>query len=360
MRAVTPRRQYIDWLRGVAVLIMVMWHVVDSWHVREGRDARAFQWLGFFAGWAAPLFLFLAGLSMALSGAALVKSGVDRRRAAWTLAKRGAWVLLIAHAFRFQSFLFNPYASWNGILKPDILNILGLGLVAAALLWSRASTAVGRVLWLAVPAIVVVFMLAPLAPTWWWPTLLHPRLEAYIRPVGNMGVFSLFPAVAFVLAGAFVGGGLGDRAPGPHESRFLERAALVGGVLVAMGVAASPLLSAPEVRWLQPATVVAWRTGAMVLLLALSNWWVPKRPLASRHPLMLFGRASLFVYWVHVELAYGSVSFLLWKALPLPWVLLAYLVFTSVMYGLTLLWTQRPRGPFVQPHLVPAPGTRLP
>ena len=50
MRARAPRREYVDWLRGAAVLIMIMWHVVDSWHVREGRGEPAFQWLGVIAG----------------------------------------------------------------------------------------------------------------------------------------------------------------------------------------------------------------------------------------------------------------------------------------------------------------------
>ena len=46
----------------------------------------------------------------------------------------------------------------------------------------------------------------------------------------------------------------------------------------------------------------------------------------------LFGRASLFVYWIHVELVYGYASWLWRHRLPL-WVwLLAFAAFTALMY----------------------------
>jgi hypothetical protein len=115
--------------------------------------------------------------------------------------------------FRFQSFLFNPNAKWSGLLKPDILNILGLGLAGTSFLMGRATTAAKRWAWLLLPAFAIV-ALTPLSRMWWWPTLLHPRLEAYIRPVGNFGVFSLFPWVAYVPLGAYMGAVLLDAADG--------------------------------------------------------------------------------------------------------------------------------------------------
>ena len=57
------------------------------------------------------------------------------------MQKRGWQVFLLAHLFRFQSFLFNPNAKWSGLLKPDILNILGLGLAGTSFLMGRATTA---------------------------------------------------------------------------------------------------------------------------------------------------------------------------------------------------------------------------
>ena len=126
----------VDWLRGIAVLCMILWHVVDAWTVPE-RDPIAFKILGFIGGWAAPLFLLLTGVSIALAGDAQMRKGRSRADASRALQKRGWQIFLLAHLFRFQSFLFNVNGRWNTILKPDILNILGLGMVAAAIAWRR-------------------------------------------------------------------------------------------------------------------------------------------------------------------------------------------------------------------------------
>lgn len=356
----TSRRLYVDWLRGIAVLLMIMWHSIDSWHVATSRDTIGFFIVGFLAGWAAPMFLFLAGLSMALAGANRAANGIDRRTIARGLARRGWQVFLIAHLFRLQSFLFNVNASWNAILKPDILNVLGLGLVMAAWSWERATSLRRRVVWLLIPAVAIVLVLTPLAPTWWWPTLLHPRFEAYIRPVGNQGQFSLFPALAFLFAGAFVGSLLGDRMTRDSERKFHLAALGLGAGVLALGIAvdAAPVLS--SIGWLQPAAVVTWRTSAIVLLLSASFWWLLRSSAPGRwHPLMVFGQTSLFVYWVHVELAYGSISYGLRKSLTFPWALTAYALLTAAMYVAALVWMRRPQGPWIPSHMkAPRVGAR--
>ena len=57
---------------------------------------------------AAPLFLFLAGVSVPFAIGAHVGRGADRRRAAWLVQRRGWQVFGLAHLFRLQSFLLNP------------------------------------------------------------------------------------------------------------------------------------------------------------------------------------------------------------------------------------------------------------
>ena len=67
---------------------------------------------------------------------------------------------------------------------------------------------------------------------------------------------------------------------------------------------------------------------------------------------MVFGRTSLFVYWVHVELVYGALSFPLWKALELHGVLIAYALLTLFMFGAAWLWSRRSSGPLIPAHMV--------
>jgi hypothetical protein len=335
---------------------MIEWHSIDAWAVTSGRGGAAFDVIGFVGGWAAPLFLFLAGVSLPLAGMARMARGLDRRAAARTLERRGWQIFILAHLFRFQSFLLNPGAAWNAILKPDILNVLGLGLVATAWCWGRAETLRGRLRWLVVPAVVIVVIVTPWAPLWTWPSWLYPRFEAYIRPVGNYGVFSLFPAVAYVFAGAAIGQWIG--ANGPDTARFHVRLAVVGLVVLAVGGLARAMqpyggAMASEVE------AFGWRIGMMTLALGAS-WALVHRRAADRwSPLVIFGRTSLFVYWVHVELAYGIFSYPLHHALPLPWAVAGFVLLTIAMLGAAVIWMRvrlAPGEPVVPPHMAAVAG----
>ena len=346
-----PRRAYIDWLRGLAVLCMILWHVVDSWHVPGNRDTSTFAAIVFFAGWAAPMFLFLAGVSLPMAGLSRMARGDDRRAAAAALVRRGLQVFLIAHLFRLQSFLLNPNASWNSLFKPDILNILGLGLVFGALVWGRALSTRSRVWSLLVPALVIGAVLTPWAPSWWWPSLLHPRLEGYIRIVNGNAVFSLFPAVAYVLAGVFTGSLLAESGR-RSEAWFHARGLVVGIVLLGVTIGSGAIPMPVEVRrWLGPMMIVGLRIGAMLVLMAVAWWILRNRTLSASHPMIVLGRTSLFVYWVHVELSYGTFSLPLHRSLSVGWALTGYALMTLAMYVAALWWSRRATAPLVPAHM---------
>ena len=94
--------------------------------------------------------------------------------------------------------------------------------------------------------------------------------------------------------------------------------------------------------WTSSPTFYFMRIGIMMLLLALIYVWVQRpfssTPLQGSRGLMLtFGRSSLFVYWIHVELAYGVFSRPLQRALPFWWAVVGYALFTAAMYAVTLL-----------------------
>ena len=55
------RRGYLDWLRGIAVLIMIGSHTIDSWTIVADRGRPAYRYALMIGGLGAPVFLFLAG-----------------------------------------------------------------------------------------------------------------------------------------------------------------------------------------------------------------------------------------------------------------------------------------------------------
>ena len=62
-----PRRGYLDWLRGLAGVIMIEAHILDSWTRLDQRDSSLFGASIIVGGFGAPLFLFLAGVAVSLS-----------------------------------------------------------------------------------------------------------------------------------------------------------------------------------------------------------------------------------------------------------------------------------------------------
>lgn len=348
-----PRRAYIDWLRGVAVFFMVLWHAVDAWHETGNRGTAAFGVVAFLAGWAAPMFLFLAGVSLPMAGLSRMARGADRRTAGRLLVRRGWQVFLLAHLFRVQSFVLNPNAGWDVLFKPDILNVLGLGMVMVGFAWRRATTPRARVVWLLLPAVVVAGVLTPWIPAWWWPSQLPSRLEGYIRIINGNAVFSLCPAVAYVFAGAFAGSVLAERTEA-EEAPFHRVAAALGVLLVVVDRAWA-LVAWPTAFawWTTTLVVVAGRVGAMLVMMAVAWQLLRLRAPRAWSPLMVFGQTSLFVYWVHVELVYGRFSYPIHRSLSLAWALSAYGAFMLALYAASRIWLRRPaKQPLIPPHMV--------
>jgi len=348
------RRAYIDWLRGLAVVIMIEAHTIDAWTVDDPavRALTRFKMLQFLAGWAAPLFLFLAGVSVALAAASHLRKGKTVAEASWLVQKRGWQVLGLAYLFRLQSFMLSPTASWPSLLKVDILNIMGLAMVAAAWCWARGRNERERALWLLVPAALCV-LLAQYAPGWWWPTLLGDRLEGYVRTAGAGGNFMLFPWAGFVLAGTWLGRLLVINRDPAADRQFHAWLALCGVTLFVAAYVGSylPTFTPHSAFWHGSTSWFLLRLSVMLVLFALAWLWMQRTRANHWSPMVVFGQTSLFVYWVHVEVVYGFPTYPLRHELSIAGVLVAYAIFTGIMLWLARLWSKRATGPFIPAQL---------
>src|SRR3954468_10034853 len=122
--AVSRRQGHLDWLRGVAVLIMIEAHLIDSWTGVPDRDTRLFAWSMVLGGFGAPLFLLLAGLAVPLSAGSKARKGADTWPAAVAVMRRGAEIFGLAFLFRVQAWILG-WSSYRTLLRVDILNIMG-------------------------------------------------------------------------------------------------------------------------------------------------------------------------------------------------------------------------------------------
>ncbi len=107
---------------------------------------------------------------------------------------------------------------------------------------------------------------------------------------------------------------------------------IVGSALIGIGFYAASrpsIYSVPSFFWTSSPTWFAMRVGILMLALAALSFVPPMRFL---EPLAVLGRASLFIYWIHVELVYGYASWLWRHRLPLWAWGLGYVAFTALMY----------------------------
>ena len=344
--APASRRAYLDWMRGLSVLFMIEAHSFDAWTRLADRTLPAYKAVNFIGGLAAPIFLFLAGVSVVLAGSARARrSGGDRAAASWSVQKRGWQIFGLAFLFRLQSWALSPGATVKGIFKADILNIMGPSIAAAAWTWGKLADRRARLAAFGVLACAITFATPSVRHAAWVAWLPDP-IEWYVRPFPKLSVFTFFPWAGFVFAGAFAGEWL-DRVRSPGEEwRMAQRFAAAGILLVAGGMAGralpSPYPAGHSEFWTSSPLYYFVKIGIMLVLMALIYLYV-QRPLSAAprnpawSPMLEFGRSSLFVYWIHVELAYGIFSWPLHRRLPVAWSLVAFAVFSVFLYGAALL-----------------------
>jgi uncharacterized membrane protein len=324
------RRRYLDWARGLAVLIMIQAHVLDSWTRIDARGSWQFAWAMIVAGFAAPLFLFLAGVSVALSAGSKFRRTADSRSAASAVVKRGGWVFFLAFLFRLQAWALG-WGPPRGMLKVDILNVLGPSIAAAGALWGAFVSSRQRLVGFAASAAAISIVTPIIRAT---PLLngLPDALEAYVRPLGGLATFSFFPWAGFVFAGAVVGVLLDQARVPERESRLNSWFAITGALLAAAAYAGSflPTPYAHSEFWGGSPSFFAIRVGILTLILPFAYVW--QRVIGQwSSPVEQLGRNSLFIYWIHVELVYGLLSLRIHKTLSHPQAWAAYVAFVILM-----------------------------
>jgi hypothetical protein len=404
----TDRLEFIDAQRGLAVVLMLWMHTADGWLLPELKQGLAWNAIRSVGGMAAPTFLLLSGLSLGMGwGASTRPYDGERRR---TAIARGLQIVVLGYALRMQMWMIDAGGvrhlhTWVAALP------LGLGLWAAyrgLSLWARGENGAQRMCGAGAAGVALgAFLVSVLIPgrLWHltrvdvlqaigaslvclavcggplrrWPALglvagagvalltpwvrtlvpgpLPHAIAGYIAawdPGPGMPqptLFPLFPWLAYAWIGASVGLRLGriQRTGGDAQHAAFVLAGF-GFVLALLTCEPLPIGHALVEDWpmlTQPVRVL-YRVGASLVLGGLAvGASQPRMP--WRNGLLALGRASLFVYWVHLEFAFGVLMKPIAHNLSLRAWAFGWVVLVFAMSALASLWL-RARGRVFPPE----------
>jgi uncharacterized membrane protein len=323
----SSRLAYIDWMRGLACVLMFQTHCYDAWLGGSARNSRFFMWSQLGGTLPAPLFLFLAGISFAFVTDKLRQKGTPGQIALTTF-RRGAEIFGLGLLFRLQEFLIAwGWAPWSDLFRVDILNTIGLSMMLMAVLcWVVLALSSGTRFMLGMSAAaggLAISLLTPLMWTTWRPRWLPWPLESYIDGVHNLGVpqpwlFPIFPWSAFAFVGLAIGFFLvSDWAKQKGATTFvLAGIGGVGLIYAARWLDHRPWQLYPVYDfWHTSPNFFLIRVGLLLAIVAAVYLWC--RWGAGNwgfSPLRQMGQTSLLVYWVHIEFVYGRFSILAKRA----------------------------------------------
>jgi uncharacterized membrane protein len=342
------RIEVVDWLRGLAVLLMIMAHGMDAWLLPAAKSGFLYGLVKVGSGIPARLFLLLVGVSAAIQFEAGLAKGTRPQVLRARLAKRGLEVLVLAYLFRLQeSLLSHFYGGWEALFRIDILNAIGASMLVVALV---ASPRGGRRQILPALLCAAIFLgLGPAIGPAHFPAWLPRPLTSYVGGQRPMAWFPLFPWAAWALCGVAVG----------HlwfwANKVELRARRCFLLSFFLGIALTSTVGL--VRYLDP-TIIRYpnevvqqmgpgiffhRLGLIASLSGIGFFWC--RALKGRFSVLRqLGRTSLLVYWVHIEFCYGSFVFPLRGRFHLVGAALLVLGLTALMLGLSLAKTHYARG----------------
>jgi len=277
------RQDWIDLLRGIAVVGMVWTHAANTFLDGRLQGTQLFQNLTFYHGLVSPLFFWIAGYMRGLSAA---KPGPHRP--AWPTVKRLLVVLAAGYLLHIPwiPLLHGNFnlEIWKVLFQCDVLQSLAVScLLLLAVEWRpwQLRSKLLVVLGMGVAVLLCTQYLPPIN-TGFLP------LDAFLSPQ-NGSLFPLLPWMAFACAGFLVG------ATGKLSWPLFMVSALAAFVL-------------PHVPKHPDVISFFFERLGWIIMIAIavmkSSLALQRQGLALPGWLLLAGRASLCVYITHLILIY--------------------------------------------------------
>jgi uncharacterized membrane protein len=349
----SKRVEFIDLLRGGAVLVMIETHMMNATLDPGLRSSTVFAWITFINGLVAPSFLFASGLAYAVTTRRKINDYLSFGKPLFLNFRRLLFVIMIGYLlhipkFNFQQILHETTEqSWEMFFQADVLQCIGVSLliIQALLLLVRTERRLYTTL------LVLTIAVAFLSPIVWgidWRRYLPLPIAGYMNGMHfpTFPGFPLFPWSAFIFAGAVVGYHFIEAKQRNEEPAFFKKMIWVGcGVMIFSALiepVAARVYPVYDYGRFSPSFFFL-RLGIVMLLCTLLFFYEKKFSVSPRSLLTLAGRESLIVYAVHLFLLYGNFGkFNFTKTVNHTFgygeVFLATFLLMGLMIGLAYVW----------------------
>jgi len=305
----TGRLNSLDAFRGFTIAAMVLVNNPGDWSNLYSQLAHA-PWHGWtFTDAIFPFFLFIGGVSMALSLGRLAAAGADKPKLLLKLAKRAMLIFLIG-------FLLNliPYFNFDKVRIPGVLQRIALCTLLAAPIvvycgWRMQLAIIG--LLLTVYSALMLFYPVPgigagvLEPgkdfgAWIDRMVLDGHMWVQSKTWDPEGLFSTLPALCSQLFGVLAGRFLLSKIGRTEQIVWML---LAGLLCLWLGVILDTVLM-PINKSLWTPSYCFLMTGWALLLFSAFFWLLDVNPYravreaAARwtHPFKIYGMNALFIF----------------------------------------------------------------
>ena len=324
-------------MRGLAVVIMIQCHAFNSFVRMDLRDGGPYVLSQFVGGMAAPLFLFMAGMTLAFQMESLERREPKPVRRWLISLRRAGYILVIAFLFRFTNWALSmPHMGWQELTKVDILNCMGVAMGAlsvAAMFGSAMRTRFAVAAGFGIAVVSPIVAALPWAGAPW-------LLQAYLAPGQGRGLFPFFPSAAYVAFGLATGS-IVKRAAADRFDRLMQWSVLIGFGLVFGSQYFSNLpysLYTKSNFWTDSPALIFIRAGICLLMMAGAYLWTEYCVGVGWSWMQALGKNSLMVYWIHVMIVYGAVVRPIKRQLSIGQTTAATVALTMAMVAMSAWW----------------------
>jgi uncharacterized membrane protein len=304
---------FIDLMRAIAVLQMVQGHTI---HVFLSADLRNTElpiyavW-NFMRGMTAPIFMFTAGTVFTYLFRSVKKPFEQNYRVKKGI-RRALLLLFLGYILKYPTWTVFDFSEVTKdklqlFFAVDVLQLIGFSLLILILVLFISEKLKLNYTTTFVVSSVFFFLLSPFTDIVVWNSFLPDPVAAYFFS-GTGSQFPLFPWAGYVVSGGILGCYLAQNPFVFKTARFSLLIAIFGAAFIIISVLSSVILLSLNIQIYNPQsapTTIFLRIGFVLLLTAVVSF-ISLRVNRIPHLLILVGRNTLLIYFIHLVILYGS------------------------------------------------------